>query len=196
MSSHRVEQPVDGEVVVLADGDQRRGGDERGDLAGDQLAGLDVQVHGVGGEEVVAGVAVELRALAAAGGVLDGERVQPELVGHELQICPRRARTDPPRRSPSSCEVLGDAREGEALVDQDSVPVAPGVCRPGGPESPDGGGHWSCPSETCRERVAPPRCTDRAEGHRRTGMFEPAGEPLETLSAEGPRKQRDGPDPR
>jgi hypothetical protein len=78
--------PLDVEPRVLADGDQRPRGDERSQLTGDQLAGVMSQADGVGGEEVVVLVAVQLGPLMLLDGVLDGQRVQPELLGDDLQV--------------------------------------------------------------------------------------------------------------
>jgi hypothetical protein len=81
-----LDQAVDVEAVVLADGDEGLGGDEGGELAADQLRRRPVEPHGVGGEEQVIGVAVQFGPLMALDGVLDRERVQPELLGQDGQV--------------------------------------------------------------------------------------------------------------
>ena len=61
-------------------------GDEGGELAGGQLAGAGVEPGRVGGQEQVAGVAVELGPLVLVHGVLDGQRVQPELLAQHGEV--------------------------------------------------------------------------------------------------------------
>src|SRR5215216_2805912 len=61
-----------------------RGGGEGGQLAGSQRTGVVIQADGVGGEEVVVLVAVQLGPLMLLGGVLDRQGVQPELLGDDL----------------------------------------------------------------------------------------------------------------
>lgn len=70
---------IDAETLVLADGDQRLLGDERGDLTAPQHPGDGVQTHGMGGHEQVRVVTVELGPLPLVGGVLDGQIMQSEL---------------------------------------------------------------------------------------------------------------------
>jgi hypothetical protein len=81
---------------VLAGGDQRIVGDEHRDLACHQLAGRP-QADCLGAEEQVAGITVELGALAFVERGLDGQLVQPELgVDHRVPPQPdRRLITDP-----------------------------------------------------------------------------------------------------
>ena len=117
------EHSVDRELVVFPDSDKRGLGDERCDLAGDQFAGLHVQVHRVGGEEVMAGVAVELRSLASTGGVLDGERVQPELVRYKLKVLEIWTAQIHPHHRGLVLEVFGYVVQREILVSEDPVAV-------------------------------------------------------------------------
>ena len=61
-------------------------GDECRYFSGIEFAGIHVQAHSVRGEEVVAGIPVQLGSLAAGGGVFHGQSVQSELVRHHLKI--------------------------------------------------------------------------------------------------------------
>src|SRR5215211_1340617 len=62
------------------------GGDERGQLAFLESAGGRVQADGIGGQERVVLVAVEFGPLMLLDGVLDRQRVQPELLRDERQV--------------------------------------------------------------------------------------------------------------
>ena len=55
----------------------------------------------------MSGVAVELWTLAAAGGVLDGKEMQPQLVRDELQICQVRGAKIYPHHRGHVFKVLG-----------------------------------------------------------------------------------------
>jgi hypothetical protein len=77
---------LDIELRILADRDQGPWGDEGGQLTGLELAAGVVQPDGVGGEEGMGLVAVQLGALVFVDGILDREGVQPELFGEDLQV--------------------------------------------------------------------------------------------------------------
>ena len=144
-------QPVDVEALGRPYGDQRARGDERGDLVGRQLAGVDVEVDLVDAEELVRGVAVELGPVAAGGRVLDGQRVQRQLVGDQLEVLGvRGAEVDPDDGLGVVLEVLGDLLDGEVLVGQDAVGPAAGLGRHG-PSSPVASGQVN------RRGVYPPQ---------------------------------------
>jgi len=118
--------PVDVEPVVLADGDQRPLGYEHRDLAGLQLAAGDVEADGVGAEEQVGLVAVELWPLVLVDRILDRQRVQPELLRHRRQVVlVGGAQVQPDNRAWHG-EVVGDVGDREALGLQDAVAVHPG----------------------------------------------------------------------
>jgi hypothetical protein len=119
--------PLDVEPRVLADGDQRPGGDERSQLTGDQLAGVMIQADGVGGEEVVVLVAVQLGPLMLLDGVLDGQRVQPELLGDDLQVLLVGLAQVQPHHRVRLLEEVGDLGGREVLGLQHPLAVQPGV---------------------------------------------------------------------
>ena len=120
-----LDQVVDVEAVVLADGDEGLGGDEGGELAADQLRRRPVEPHGVGGEEQVIGVPVQFGPLMALDGVLDRERVQPELLGQDGQVSVVGVVQVEPDRHPLLPEELTDLGDSEALHLQRSVAVEP-----------------------------------------------------------------------
>lgn len=73
------------------------------------------------------GVAVELRTLTAAGGVLDGQRVQPQLVCDQLKLCHVGSTEIDPHYSRLVVEVLGHHAQGEVLVVKNPIAIA-AVC--------------------------------------------------------------------
>ena len=77
---------ADVQAVVLADGDQRVRQHERGDLAGGELPGGLIQPGAVGGHEQVRVVPVDLGPLPVEQRVLDGHRVQPELLLQHREV--------------------------------------------------------------------------------------------------------------
>jgi hypothetical protein len=107
--------PIDVEPKVLADGDQRPWGGERGQLAGGEPAGGRVQTDRVGGEEGVVLVAVQLGPLMLLDGVLDRQRVQPELLGDDLQVGPVGLAQVQPHHRARLTEVVGDLGGREVL---------------------------------------------------------------------------------
>jgi hypothetical protein len=68
---------ADVQPIAFADGDQRLTGNEGRELTGGQLAGAGVEPGCVGGQEQVAGVAVELGPLAVVQRVFDGSGCRP-----------------------------------------------------------------------------------------------------------------------
>jgi hypothetical protein len=63
-----------------------RGGNERGKLAFLESAGGRVQADGIGGQERVVLVTVQFGPLMFLDGVLDRQRVQPELLRDDRQV--------------------------------------------------------------------------------------------------------------
>ena len=86
---------------------------------GGQLATIDVELHRVGAEEVMPRVAVELGPLATLRGVLDSQPVQPQLVGHQLQILQIRCTQIHPHDGRLFRQVLRHILQGEVLIGQD-----------------------------------------------------------------------------
>ena len=113
--------------MVLADGDQRPGGGEGGQLAGGEPAGGRVQADGVGGEEVVVLVAVQLGPLVLLDGVLDRQGMQPELLGDELQVGLVGLAQVQPHHRARLLEVVGDLGGREVLGLQHPLSVQPSV---------------------------------------------------------------------
>jgi hypothetical protein len=70
-----VDQCVHLEAIVFAHGDQCGRGDERGEFAGTQRAGGCVEFGGVGREQQVVVVAIQLGPFVFVYRVLDGQRV-------------------------------------------------------------------------------------------------------------------------
>ena len=101
-------------------------------------AALDVDAHGVAGQEQVGGVAVELGALVGAERVLDGELVQAELAGELVELLLRRAAQVHPHDGVGVLEVLGDVGDREALGLENTLAVHPGhgIAHDGPPCSP------------------------------------------------------------
>ena len=132
---------TDVQTVVLADGDQRLGRDERGEFAGGQLAGGGVELRAVGGQEQVAAVAVELWTLALVARVLDGQRVQAELLAQHSQVVLVGIAQVEPDRDALVVQVVADISDREALEFELPVPVEPGACLAlGRADLADGGG--------------------------------------------------------
>jgi hypothetical protein len=114
-------------VFVFAYRDQGLWGDERGDLADCECAGGGVRVDGVGVEEQVGGVSVEFGPLGGVQGVFDGQFVQPELLVDHVEVgLGRAAKVEPDHRA-FGREVVGDVRDREVGLLEDSVPVEPGT---------------------------------------------------------------------
>jgi hypothetical protein len=116
---------VDVQPVVLADGDQRLAGDEGRDLAGAQLAGAGVQPRPVGGQEQVAAVAVKLGPLAVAQRGLDGQRVQAELLAQHGEVVAVGVTQVQPDGDGLISQVFADVGDRESLKLELPVPVQP-----------------------------------------------------------------------
>jgi hypothetical protein len=81
-----LDQGVDVEAVVFAYGDQRGRGDKCGELAGAQPAGAGVEFGGVGRQQQMVVVAIQLRTFVVVYRVFDGQLVQPELLGEDGEV--------------------------------------------------------------------------------------------------------------
>ncbi len=112
---------VDGEVLVLPDGDQGVAGDEDVDLHGVQPALFEVQP--VDGDEQVVVVDVHLRPLVVGEDVLDGQLVQPQFLADQRQVGRRGGAQIEPDRVPRIGHMVGDLLDGEAFPLEDAVPV-------------------------------------------------------------------------
>ncbi len=73
-------------------------------------------------------VAVELGALAFVHRVLDGQRVQAELVAEHREVLPVGVTQIQPDHDRLVLQVLADVGDGKALADKRPVPVEPGAC--------------------------------------------------------------------
>ena len=72
-------------------------------------------------------VPVELGSLVLVHRVLDGQRVQAELLDQDLQVGLVRQQQVEPHDSPLDVEVIAHPGDVEALLDQLAVAVGPGV---------------------------------------------------------------------
>ncbi len=117
---------VHGEVLVVADGDQRVGGDEDRELAGLQRAAVRVHRDGVGAHEQVVAVAVELGALALVPGVLDGQLVQAELLVDHGEVGRGGGAEVEPDGEVRFADIAGYVLDREVLQGQVAVAVEPG----------------------------------------------------------------------
>ena len=132
-----------------------RRGDERGDLAGDQLAG--VRRRAAPRRRVRKSVAVRSGRTWAAGGRCaassTASAVQPELVGHQLQVVAGPARTGPPTRRPTRPP---GARRRRSSGKSSSVrtPRGSSECVPS-PQYPARGGDEADPAAYGAARVGP-----------------------------------------
>ena len=122
-----VHHRADVQPVVLADGDQRLAGDEGGEFTGRQFAGAGVELCSVGGQEQVAAVAVQLRPLALVDRVLDGQRMQAELLAQHIQVVAVGVAQVQPDGDGRVVNVVADVGDREALEFEMSVPVEPGA---------------------------------------------------------------------
>ena len=77
----------------------------------------------------MSGVAAELGTLTASDGVLDGKRMQSQLVRHELQLCHIGSTQIYPDQGGHVLQVLGHPAQGETLVVKDPVAMAAGLHR-------------------------------------------------------------------
>jgi len=192
---------ADVQAVVLADGDQRVRQHERGDLAGGELPGGLIQPGAVGGHEQVRVVPVDLGPLPVEQRVLDGHRVQPELLLQHREVgAVRVAQVEPDGRRAVG-QVVADPLDGKALPDEAPVPVQPGPrLAPGGGVTADGlGGHRSGIAAVERgvpRRVAAELATERTAagvglraasvGFSHHGPLGPVAGPRISLAARGP----------
>jgi hypothetical protein len=117
------DQGVDVEVV-LADRDERPGGDEDADLAGGWRVAALVDGDGVHAGEQVGAVAVNLGPLVRADGILDGEGMEAELLGDDLEVSlGGLVEVQPRDRALVGSEALAELLRREALVEQLAAPV-------------------------------------------------------------------------
>jgi hypothetical protein len=118
------------EVVPLPDGDERARGDEDADFRRAELTRLASLAHRVRRREQVRLVAVELRTLAPLQGVLDGERMEPELRHDDLQVIEvRLAQVEPHDDGVVRLEQAGDPLRREAHVDELPAAIGAGAGR-------------------------------------------------------------------
>jgi hypothetical protein len=115
------------DLFFPADGDERPWGGEGGQLAGGEPAGGRVQADGVRGEEVVVLVAVQLGPLMLLDGVLDRQRMQPELLRDDLQVGMVGLAQVQPHHRAGLLEVVGDLSGREVLGLQHPLAVQPGM---------------------------------------------------------------------
>jgi hypothetical protein len=76
----------------------------------------------------VALVAVKLRALMFLHGLLDGQRMQPELLAQHGQVAVVRVTQVQPDGDRLIGQVITDLGDGETLELEPAVPVKPGAC--------------------------------------------------------------------
>jgi hypothetical protein len=117
--------PLHRELVVVADGDQPAGPDERVDLGLVEGGRLLVVAGGVAGQEQMRLVLVELGTLVRLQHVLDGQFVQAQLDGQLIDLLLGRAAQVEPHHGVVAFEVLGDVGDREALPVQDPLAVHP-----------------------------------------------------------------------
>jgi hypothetical protein len=86
-----------------------------------------IQADGVGGQEVVVLVAVQLGPLVLLDGVLDRQGVEPELLRDELQVLLVGLAQVQPHHRARLLEVVGDLRRREVLGLQHPIAIQPGV---------------------------------------------------------------------
>ena len=116
---------VETAAVAVPDGHDEVVADEHVDLAGlDGVLGIDVP-EGLQGEEQAVVVAFELRALVSRHGVLDGERVQAEHVGHLVELGGVGLVQADPDEVARLGRLVGEVGEVvDAAVDRDAHPAA------------------------------------------------------------------------
>ena len=90
-----------------------------------QLSGAGVQRERVGVHEQVRVIAVELRALVLVDGVLDGQRVQAQLLGDRRQLLAGRLAVVQPHKRVGFGDVVGDLADREVLAHQLAVAIEP-----------------------------------------------------------------------
>ena len=116
---------VDVDALVLAHGDERIARDEHADLARVELTRDGVERERVGVYEQVRVVAVELRALMLVDGILDGQRVQLQLLGDRRQLLAGRFAVVEPHERVRFGDVVGDFADREVLAVECAVLVEP-----------------------------------------------------------------------
>jgi hypothetical protein len=89
---------------------------------------------GVGAEEQVGGIVVELGALGLVQGVLDGQLVQPELGVDHVEVAWRGSAQVQPNHRRRIAHVLGDVGDREVLQQEGAVAVQPGTGLRVGPD--------------------------------------------------------------
>ncbi len=120
-----VEEPVDGEPVVLSHRDQPSRTDERVHFRPLQLVDI-VRAHRVGGEEEMRRVVIELRPLMFAQRVFDGQLVQAEFTRQQHHLRLVRGQEVHPDDGDAVAEMVRDRLEPEPFVDQHALAPGPG----------------------------------------------------------------------
>src|SRR6202041_501764 len=101
--------------------------DESADFVSAQLTGLGIQLHGIGTQEQMRVISVELRALMCADRILDRQRMQLKLLSDRRQLRLGWVAIVQPHACALISEVLGDVLDGKVLKRELSLAVQTGA---------------------------------------------------------------------